>query len=396
MIPDDKLHWEEVFRTGEHTDMNGNIVEYTQEDLGLIVSRYNEQEEKERHVAPIILGHEEGTDTPAYGWVERLKVVGEKVLAGIRDIKSEFAQWVEDGHYRFKSIGIENGLLKHLAFLGATPPAIKGLNESTITTDNKFSGNRNFYTEIVIEKNEQLTETETKEQYKHKSLNDIYYSLFGEKPMRFLTEENFMQFYTAMKDFLAGLLQEEQVATIVAEIDGMIGKPEFWQEQEQAEAETADIEASETETVLPENPENEIIKNLQSRIEGLEKEKRLADTMAFCEFAIKENKMIPAQKQHVIHLFELLHNKQLQFSEGKTKSGVELFKEFVKMQEKANLVNANYSEGIAKPVKQSNDGLMYAEPVGFEKELIDAAESIKAKHPEMSYIDALAHARKNV
>lgn len=117
----------EVFRAGTQTDSAGNTKEWTQEDLDTIVKKYNEQEETSKHEAPVVLGHPK-TDSPAYGWVESLKREGDVLFAQLKDLKDEFVQWVRDGHYKKRSISLYNDMnLKHVGFLGGTPPAIKGL-----------------------------------------------------------------------------------------------------------------------------------------------------------------------------------------------------------------------------------------------------------------------------
>jgi hypothetical protein len=119
----------EVFRVGKQTDSSGNTKEWTQEDLDTIVKKYNEQEAENRHEAPVVLGHPK-TDSPAYGWVESLKREGDVLFAQLKDLKDEFVQWVRDGHYKKRSISLYNDMnLKHVGFLGGTPPAIKGLTD---------------------------------------------------------------------------------------------------------------------------------------------------------------------------------------------------------------------------------------------------------------------------
>ena len=116
-------NWFEVFKAGRHTDSNGNTRDWTPEDLEKIASSYNPQE----HEAPIVIGHPE-TDSPAYGWIEALKVEGEKLLAKPRQLVEELKDWVRKGLYKKVSIALYPDLtLRHIGFLGAEIPAIKGL-----------------------------------------------------------------------------------------------------------------------------------------------------------------------------------------------------------------------------------------------------------------------------
>lgn len=116
--------WIEVFKTGIWTDSNGNTRAWTEEDLDKIASSYDPRE----HEAPIVIGHPKD-NAPAYGWVEALKREGEKLLAKIKPTAKEFVEWVRKGLYKKVSISLYPDMrLRHVGFLGAVPPAVKGLS----------------------------------------------------------------------------------------------------------------------------------------------------------------------------------------------------------------------------------------------------------------------------
>jgi len=115
--------WIEIFRAGTHTDANGRTSAWTEADLARIVAAYDPA----AHEAPVVLGHP-ATDSPAYGWVEALKRSGRVLLARFRQVAPEFADWVRRGLYKKRSIALYgDGTLRHVGFLGGTPPAVKGL-----------------------------------------------------------------------------------------------------------------------------------------------------------------------------------------------------------------------------------------------------------------------------
>ena len=117
------MDWIEIFRTGTHTDSAGNTADWTDRDLDKIVSSYNPA----IHEAPIVIGHPE-IDSPAYGWVQALKREGDRLLAKPKQLIDEFKDWVQRGLYKKISIALYPDLtLRHVGFLGAVPPAIKGL-----------------------------------------------------------------------------------------------------------------------------------------------------------------------------------------------------------------------------------------------------------------------------
>lgn len=115
--------WVPVFMTGIHTDSEGRTREWTEEDLDKIVTNYNPDQDE----APAVIGHPKET-APAYGWVEGLKREGIHLMAKFKDVVPEFAEMVKRGLFKKRSISIRPDLtLKHVGFLGAVPPAIKGL-----------------------------------------------------------------------------------------------------------------------------------------------------------------------------------------------------------------------------------------------------------------------------
>jgi hypothetical protein len=118
--------WIQVFKTGTHTDSSGTERTWTQDDLDKIVSNYDASNEQ----APIVLGHPK-TDDPAYGWVDALKRDGDVLLAKVSKLCPEFVKWVEEGLYRKISIALSSDLdLRHIGFLGAATPAVKGLENA--------------------------------------------------------------------------------------------------------------------------------------------------------------------------------------------------------------------------------------------------------------------------
>lgn len=122
--------WFEIFRTGTHTASNGTTKTWTTDDLDKLASSYD----AEKNPAPLVVGHPE-QNAPAYGWAQAIKRQGDKLLALPEKVEEAFAAMVKDGRFPKRSISVNpDGTLRHIGFLGATPPAIKGLK------DVEFSG----------------------------------------------------------------------------------------------------------------------------------------------------------------------------------------------------------------------------------------------------------------
>ena len=115
----------EIFRTGTHTSLNGQTKEFSETDLDTIANSYDPQQ----HEAPIVIGHPE-TNAPAYGWIDKLKRVGDRLIAFPKQVSNEFAELVKTGAFKKRSISITPDLqLNHVGFLGAAAPAVKGLKD---------------------------------------------------------------------------------------------------------------------------------------------------------------------------------------------------------------------------------------------------------------------------
>lgn len=123
------MTWIKIFKSGTHTDSRGNTREWTEEELQQRVELYNNQPEAERHDASLRKGHKlPDSGEPALGYIEQLKLVGQEVFAKVMDVAEDLKQDVQARKYGKVSAGWRaDGLLDHVAVLGAENPAIKGL-----------------------------------------------------------------------------------------------------------------------------------------------------------------------------------------------------------------------------------------------------------------------------
>jgi hypothetical protein len=116
--------WFEIFKTGTWTDASGNTKNWTVGDLDTIVANFNPNNDE----VPIVIGHPKDND-PAWGWVKAIKRVGEVLFAKGKDIVKEFEDMVRNGLFKNRSIRLspDGTKLRHIGFLGAAAPAVKGL-----------------------------------------------------------------------------------------------------------------------------------------------------------------------------------------------------------------------------------------------------------------------------
>jgi len=114
--------WVPIFRGGRQIDSAGRV----HDGAALIdsaVAKFNAAE----HEPPAVIGHPKD-NAPAWGWVEGLKKEGNLLLAKFRQVQPEFADMVRKGLFKKRSAAFyPDGRLRHVGFLGAMPPAVKGL-----------------------------------------------------------------------------------------------------------------------------------------------------------------------------------------------------------------------------------------------------------------------------
>lgn len=124
----------EIFRAGTHTDDNGTQHTFTRADVAGMVSAYDPAV----HEAPLCVGHPQD-NKPAFGWVKSLAVAPSGALVmDTHNIAPAFAEAVNSKAFKKRSASFYppshhqnpkqgSWYLRHVAFLGAQPPAIKGL-----------------------------------------------------------------------------------------------------------------------------------------------------------------------------------------------------------------------------------------------------------------------------
>lgn len=91
--------------------------------------------------APVVIGHPK-ENGPAWGWVLSCRGddTNQNLFCDI-DVTPDFYSLLEKGHFRERSVAFYNRepyTLRHLGFLGATPPAIKGLQEMIFSDDTEY------------------------------------------------------------------------------------------------------------------------------------------------------------------------------------------------------------------------------------------------------------------
>lgn len=123
----------QIFKPGKHVAASGDSFNFSESDVAATIAAYDPA----KHEAPIVVGHPRH-DLPAYGWVKSLALADGALSAEAQQIDPAFAELVEAGRYKKISASFYHPespsnpvpgvyYLRHVGFLGAQPPAVKGL-----------------------------------------------------------------------------------------------------------------------------------------------------------------------------------------------------------------------------------------------------------------------------
>jgi len=132
----------EIFRAGRHTDDSGVVHSFGEAELDGMAASYNPALRE----APLTVGHPKD-NLPAYGWVKSIQRAASGALAITpHQVEPQFAEMVSAGRFKKRSASFYTPhapnnptpgqwYLRHVAFLGAQPPAIAGLKDIAFSED---------------------------------------------------------------------------------------------------------------------------------------------------------------------------------------------------------------------------------------------------------------------
>lgn len=134
--------WIEIGRAGKANDSTGIERDLSLDWLKQVIANYAAG----NHDAPIVIGHPESDTAPAFGWTSELRLNGDVLEAKFTETDDEFEQLVEGGRYKKRSASfyLDPPNLRHVGFLGAQPPAIKGLRDIKFAEGESFALEETF------------------------------------------------------------------------------------------------------------------------------------------------------------------------------------------------------------------------------------------------------------
>ncbi|MEO7957882.1 MAG: hypothetical protein ABIW76_14440 [Fibrobacteria bacterium] len=349
----------EIFRAGTQTDSAGVSRDWTEADLDTIASSYDPK----NHEAPICLGHPKD-NAPAWGWVKSVSREGSRLFAEIGDLVSEFSTMLDKKMFKKRSISLYPDLkLRHVAFLGAQPPAVKGLEDfafadsGALTIDfmewdsaygfNNVGRLMQGFRDWIIETKDAATADRLLPQY------DIDYlkSLRAESKDAFAYEE------TSKGD--STMETKDQVTT----------NAEF---AEQLATLTTNVTALTARAV-----------SAEAEVATLKKEKRSSELSQFADRMVNAGKLTPAGKAGAIAIMESLDGQaEANFTEGEGAAAKTVKKTPLKI----------FQDGIESAAPQITFGEFAtkkgAVPAPADDKLAQLTRAEVLAHPELSYGEA--------
>ena len=126
--------WQTIFKTGMHTDNNGQTRYWSEDDLKTTAAKFNPS----NHTPPLTIGHP-STNGPAFGWVAGLRANGKNLQAKFKAVTDGVKDLVEKGLYqKISSAFYGDKSLRHVGLLGADVPAVKGLPALQFSESNDY------------------------------------------------------------------------------------------------------------------------------------------------------------------------------------------------------------------------------------------------------------------
>lgn len=287
-------NWIQVFKSGTHTDSAGNTRTWTNDDLDQMVANYNTKEQE----APIVFGHPK-TDDPAFGWVKAVRRNGDTLEIMPHNLLPEFIDAVNKGMYRKISVALTgDNNLRHVGFLGAVPPAVKGLQHAFGEDEQEFT---TFNQELNNSFTQQTEEKTVKERFQE------FLAMFNQN------QKDVNEFKEAVAEEIKPQLKEEL-------------QSEFQEKIDAAQKEAVDA---------------------KTELAKLQKAQKSAEHKEFAEGLVKSAKIKADQVGLVSEFCSILSEAgEFEFSEGAEKeSALDKFKEFMGALPKQTELGSEFATG---------------------------------------------------
>lgn len=312
----------QIFKSGKHVSMSGAALSFSESDLAATAAAYDPA----KHEAPLVVGHPKHDD-PAYGWVGALAFADGALEIEPVQVNADFAELVESG--AFKKISASFYLpdspsnpvpgvyyVRHVGFLGAQPPAVKGLRNPSFADAEQG----------VVEFSE-WDDVDNASLWR--SLREWIIGKFGQdeadKVVPGYTVKNLEQ---SAQDELKEAQAESAVASAPA-----FSEPQPPQGETMSAEDKARLAALETENAALKAKDAAFAETEKKRAAGA----RHTAHVEFAEGLVKEGKLLPANKNVAVATMDFMVGQEqvVEFGEGDAKKPlIDAFKSFLQAQPK--------------------------------------------------------------
>ncbi|HFF8580252.1 TPA: peptidase [Klebsiella pneumoniae] len=360
-----------VFAPGTHTAMDGRTITFTPEDCIDLANSYDPSVSE----APFVIGHPSLT-APAYGWAERLEFRDGIVYAAPRQVNPAFAEAFNAGSYKKRSLSIYQPdspgnpkpghfYARHVGFLGAVPPGVKGLPDAQFAEASGDNGPLEFALPWEA---------------------DNLASLFQSIRDWVIQEKNIEQADSIIPQWRIQSILDSATDDRKSSIPPLAYAEENNVDPNQTTTVTAE-ELARRETALAEREEK-----LRVAQDNALKQKALERRTAIVGFAdglVKAGNVLPRHKSSIVEVLVNLSQEPLSFSEGDTtvsKTPEELLREILSTKPRA--IDFSEKSGTA------DDAVDFADASA----LATAAQNYQAEQAKqgrtISMTDAVNHVKK--
>ena len=359
-----------IFRAGRRQAMDGRVLEFSDADLAASAAAYDPA----MHEAPLVIGHP-ATDAPAHGWVSKLVADGADLNAVPQQVNPAFAESVQRGEYKKISASFylpdspANPVpgvyyLRHVGFLGAQQPAVKGLRQVSFAGSDSDACTIEFadYDDVLVAR-------------LFRSMREWIIGKFG-------------------KDEADAVLSGDDISAL----ETMAAQPESDDgslTSSYAESEDTMTEKKQQDAAFAERERE--LKEREQRIAQAEKEAHRKDVANFVEGLVKDGKVLPRDQAGLVAYLAGPDDKgAIEFGEGDQKKS-----------QPADAWLRSFLAGLPKQIdftehsKQQEEGKVvnFAAPNGFavdsaQLELHRKALAYQAQHPNTDYVTAVTAVSK--
>ena len=345
----------QIFKPGKHTPMSGAALSFSETDLAATAAAYDPA----KHEAPLVCGHPTH-DAPAYGWVGSLSFAEGALEAAPTQLNAEFTALVAAGAFKkisasFYSPESPNNpvpgvyYLRHVGFLGAMPPAVKGLRNPS------FADAEQGVVEFA-----EWDDVDNASLWR--SLRDWFIGKFGQDEA-----DKALPGYTikSLEQSAQDELKDSQTAATVS--------PAFTEKGSTVSPEEAAALAAENAQMKQQ------LADAASRDKAAQAAARHAGHASFAEGLVTAGTLLPVHKEVIVASLDQLAGAEqvIEFGEGEAKQPlVEALKAMLANGSK--LVNFGEAAGAEKPAQGVVD---FAAPTGYA---IDGAR-LELHHAALAY-----------